>query len=63
MKIVPIKNGIEAIKEGKKAKAFNLSAGIEIEVPNEIIEKLKKKGYIGQSTKKTIKQTNKKESD
>jgi len=60
MKIVPIKSGVHRVVEGKRATRYELKAGVEIEIPKEIVGKLKKKGFIEQYTaKKTIKKEDK----
>ncbi len=53
-KIVPIKSGVYRIKNGKEAVNYDMQAGVEISVPSELVEVLKKKGFLEQSLEKEI---------
>lgn len=58
-KVVPIKSGTHRVVKDKKAELYDVQAGVSIDLPDSIVEKLKKKGLISAVLEKKI--TTKKE--
>lgn len=55
MKVIPIKSGVYSKVIDKRRYRYDLKEGVAIEIPEKFKDELKKKGFIGRSTKTKIK--------